>query len=485
MDGMTVGLIKFDVARRALAAALNVVQVKEIRNQATALLAYARQAGDLTLQNQAAELRLYAERRAGELLAVMEKSGERQAKQKGRPKYVSRRATLPELGISRTQSSKWQMMFRLVDDSTFERALAQAKEKGELTTAAVIRELKMVVRPPSLNVEPDINVVADDLARELESASRRERLDAVVRNRQRLNPAVRKKLIAALNKVSAQSTASLQELSSGSHDFPVNTCHQHHVRVLAEQHADDDPEIAEKRLAASSMKNAFVREISHQDMKNIILAAEFLGSTGTVEFAFGLFFRHPETGKEYLAGAVCFGRVGGTRVEESVCGSENRHRVIVLSRGANLFWSHPHSGSFLVAAACKQMAAKDYPVVCAFSDLTCLEQGVIYRAANFVFCGKTSPSQQYRTPDGKVHDSRQVSGLARDRRGGVLRYKRTRAEQRKLLEEQGCVFFPGVPKLRFVLISGDRRTKRTLTKALRWKVEPYPSRQHGLTVATP
>src|SRR5450631_981694 len=129
MDGMTVGLSRYDAARKAIAAALSVVQIKEIRNKATALLAYAKQAGDLTMQNQAAELRLYAERRAGELLTVMEKSGERQAKQKGRPKYVCRRATLPELGISRTQSSKWQMMFRLVDDATFESALARAKER--------------------------------------------------------------------------------------------------------------------------------------------------------------------------------------------------------------------------------------------------------------------------------------------------------------------------------------------------------------------
>lgn len=483
---MTVAMIRYDAARKALAAALSVVQVKEIRNKATALLAYARQAGDLTLQNQAAELRLYAERRAGELLTTMEKSGERQAQKKGRPNYMYRRATLPELGISRVQSSKWQMMFRLVDDATFESALARAKERGELTTAAVIRELKAVMRPPSLNAEPDINVVADDLARELESTSRRERLDSVVNHRQRLNPAVRKRLIAALNMVSTHSTASSRELSSDLQGFPPNKCHQRHVRDLAEQQADDDPEIADKRLAASSLKNAFVREISHQDMKNIILAAEFLGSTGTVEHAVGLFFRHPETGKEYLSGATCFGRIGGTRLEESVMGPADKHRVIVLTRGANLFWSHPHSGSFLVAAACKLMAERGYPVVCAFSDLTCLEEGVIYRATNFLYCGKTSPSQQFKTADGKVHDSRQVSGLARDRRGGVLRYKRTRAEQRQLLEEQGCVFFPGVSKLRFVLISGDRRTKRTLRKAMRWKPEPYPERQRVVsTVSAP
>jgi hypothetical protein len=71
---------------------------------------------------------------------------------------------------------------------------------------------------------------------------------------------------------------------------------------------------------------------------------------------------------------------------------------------------------------------------------------------------------------------RQVSGLARDRTGGTLKYKRSRAEQKKLLLEQGCEFFEGTPKHRYVGIYGDKRTKRLLKTALRWPVLPYPKR---------
>lgn len=204
---------------------------------------------------------------------------------------------------------------------------------------------------------------------------------------------------------------------------------------------------------------------------------------GSARFCVGLFLKDPDTGKEFLGGVSVFGLTAGNRVTESVCGKAYADRVLVLVRGACCFWTPKNSGSFIVAAACKLMAGRGYPVVVSFADPTCFEQGVILRAANFKFCGRSSPSQQYQTPDGKTHDSRQISGLTRDRRGGVLRYRRTRAQQRQLLEEQGCVFFPGVPKLRFVLISGDRRTKRVLTKALRWKVEPYPGRQRDLIVA--
>jgi hypothetical protein len=105
------------------------------------------------------------------------------------------------------------------------------------------------------------------------------------------------------------------------------------------------------------------------------------------------------------------------------------------------------------------------------------EKGVIFRACNFLYCGPTSPTEKFRRPDGKVYDARNVHLLTRDRRFGQLRYKRTRAEQKQLLIEEGCEFFKdsGV-KHRFVGIFGDRRMKRTLRAALRWEVLPYPKR---------
>jgi len=62
-------LIHFDRARQELALASTVDEVKQIRDQAEAIRQYIKQQkGSFEMQNQAAEIKLRAERRAGEML---------------------------------------------------------------------------------------------------------------------------------------------------------------------------------------------------------------------------------------------------------------------------------------------------------------------------------------------------------------------------------------------------------------------------------
>ncbi|HTR24859.1 MAG TPA: hypothetical protein VMI10_12845 [Terriglobales bacterium] len=466
---MKVALARYDAARRALAAAHRVDEVKAIRDKAEAVRVYARQAGDFELQNKAAEIRLLAERRAGQLLVDMQVSGERQAKERGRPKKVSSPTTLPKLGITRDQSSKWQRLAMLVDDATFERALTQARERdGELTTAGLLRAIRETVTPVATVVEPDINVVAAELIRDLESASRREKMERVARLRNRLNPTIRKKLILALKNSLKYAGESEAHLSKDFKDYPANG--KAFQRVIRERMAEQpDPLLREKTALAADFKNATVREISLADARNLIVAQEWLGNLGSSEHAFGLFFG------DHLAGCVCFGSTAGTKVKASVCGTEHAEKVTTLTRGCCLHWSHPHSGSFLVSAACREMTKKGYHIFIAYADPQAGERGVILRASNFLYCGPTSPTEKFRRPDGKVYDARNVHLLTRDRRFGMLRYKRSRAEQKQILIQQGCEFFKDSGcKHRFVGIFGDRRTKKVLRAALRWQVMEYP-----------
>jgi len=244
-------------------------------------------------------------------------------------------------------------------------------------------------------------------------------------------------------------------------------------RVIRERMAEQpDPLFPEKMALAADFSNATLREISLAEARNLIVAQEWLGSLGSSEFAHGLFFG------EHLAGCVCFGSTAGTKVRASVCGSEHADKVITLTRGCCVHWAHPHSSSFLVSAACRMVTKKEYHVVIAYADPEAGERGVIFRACNFLYCGQTSPTEKFRRPDGKVFDARNVHLLTRDRRFGRLRYKRTRAAQKRPLSDDGCVFFrDGVRKHRFVGIFGDRRMKRVLRQALKWEVLAFPKHQ--------
>lgn len=148
---MTFHLARYDAARKALAECRSVDEVKDILDKAEAVRVYARQAGDFEMQNMAAEIRLRAERRAGELLGEMKANGTRRSEGvvtagpgRGNKNTVGQDdhvlpPTLSDLGISKDQSSRWQQV-AAIPTETFEAAIATSKtHQEELTTASVLQ----------------------------------------------------------------------------------------------------------------------------------------------------------------------------------------------------------------------------------------------------------------------------------------------------------------------------------------------------------
>jgi hypothetical protein len=145
-------LAKYDAMCAAIDAAYQVDEVKDIRDKAVALEEYSTQAKNTEAERRACEIRLRAERKAGQLLASMEKAKGAREPGTGRGTTRSPEGTaskLNDLGISKKQSSNWQKL-AAVPEKKFERALADTTHKP--TTTGIIKE----------NEEPKQRPVADN-----------------------------------------------------------------------------------------------------------------------------------------------------------------------------------------------------------------------------------------------------------------------------------------------------------------------------------
>ena len=128
-------IAKIEAAGKALAEAVELPEVKDIRDKAEAIRSYLRQQkSGLQAQNAAAILKIKAERRLGAMLRDMEKNaGGRPAA--NRSHDVTGLASLSALGINRMASHRWQTIAS-VPEEKFEEYLAQADTTQEEITSA-------------------------------------------------------------------------------------------------------------------------------------------------------------------------------------------------------------------------------------------------------------------------------------------------------------------------------------------------------------
>lgn len=140
----THALVRYEQARTALAECHRVDEVKDIRDKAEAMAAYARQAKDQDLILWATEIKVRAERKAGEMLADAAERGERVTYRDARwgasESQAATRTTLADIGVTKDQSARWQQLASMSEDH-FEAAVATAKDTaGQVTTAFMLRE---------------------------------------------------------------------------------------------------------------------------------------------------------------------------------------------------------------------------------------------------------------------------------------------------------------------------------------------------------
>jgi len=127
-------LTHFDKARRELELATRIDEVKSIRDKAAAIQAYLKQSGEsLEIQNMAAEIKIRAERRAGEILHEMDlHKGGRPSENRSHREIGFPR--LRDLDIDRNMSSRCQLIAS-IPQKDFDDRVAEIKGKGQELTS--------------------------------------------------------------------------------------------------------------------------------------------------------------------------------------------------------------------------------------------------------------------------------------------------------------------------------------------------------------
>lgn len=128
---MTSAILRYDLARRALAEARSIDEVREWEDKAAAVREYARRSRNREMEIDAAEIRVRAQRRHGELLAEMKASG---LLARGRRQISSAddnsHVTLADLDTTLNESSRAQRLAAIAPDA-FERLAARCRQRLE------------------------------------------------------------------------------------------------------------------------------------------------------------------------------------------------------------------------------------------------------------------------------------------------------------------------------------------------------------------
>ncbi len=154
-------LVLYDSACAALSKARSVDEVKDIHDKAEAMRIYARQAKNRDLEIDAAEIRMRAERRLGEILAAQkalprENGGGMNRGAKGtktititgskKEPVMDPTPTLAELGIDKKLSSRSQKL-AAVPEPKFEKQLSDWRERAEKGAERVTSDVAKLTAP--------------------------------------------------------------------------------------------------------------------------------------------------------------------------------------------------------------------------------------------------------------------------------------------------------------------------------------------------
>jgi len=152
-------LVRYDAACHALAEARSVDEVKNIRDKAVAMAAYARQAKNRDMEADAVEIRLRATRRLDQLRQAQKETvglnrGANGSKITGLKKnpVMDDRPTLASQGIDKNLAHQARVLGAM-DEAAFERKVAEARDSTARVYRRIIREVEIKQKRESFSLD--------------------------------------------------------------------------------------------------------------------------------------------------------------------------------------------------------------------------------------------------------------------------------------------------------------------------------------------
>jgi hypothetical protein len=166
----------------------------------------------------------------------------------------------------------------------------------------------------------------------------------------------------------------------------IGKAHQREIREMKEKEICDQLTFLEAP-ESPSLKNAVIKRIDFLTASTLILEYEWIGTMPlpkSCRFIYGIYF------EGVLGGVVIF-------VEPSTRKFNKLYprRVVQLNRGAVAHWTPKNTASRLIGGAIKELKKNDVLAIIAYCTPEAGEVGTIYQACNFIYTGKTQPSNSY------------------------------------------------------------------------------------------
>lgn len=151
-------LVRYDAARRALAEAHSIDEVKSIKDKSTHLQHYARQIHDPELERMAAEIRLRARRALGELSAALEGTGPRGGRPLNLPRHRKVKShTLKAASVSVSEAHRCEQIAK-VPGPEFEHYITECRAtKAVASSDEITRKFQRALKEQTREARREAN----------------------------------------------------------------------------------------------------------------------------------------------------------------------------------------------------------------------------------------------------------------------------------------------------------------------------------------